>query len=157
MLLFLTAFVGIAGASELKVEKVLDGESLILNDGRIIRLIGVKAPPLKENEESKKWAGELGILPETYQTFGLKSKGFLAKMVAFKSVETKIDPAHQMMNHHDSQRRFLAYLFVDNEFINAKMIREGYASTEEKFPFRYRSAFLQFQEEAKEGRKGFWQ
>ncbi len=50
----------------------------------------------------------------------------------------------------------LAYVFLDQEFINAEMVEKGYAFVYRSFPFEYRNEFIRHEKEAKDRSLGLW-
>ena len=40
--------------------------------------------------------------------------------------------------------------------MNAELIKQGFGHVDSKFPFRFKSRFLEFEEEARAAQKGLW-
>ena len=126
------------------VSRVVDGDTIQLSNGEWIRYIGVDAPELRRKvgtqwiEEPQPWAGEAYELNRS--------------LVEGKRVRFEWD-----VEHRDRYHRLLAYVFVDDLFVNAELVKAGYA-TVFTFPpnVRYRRIFLDLEEEAKTEHRGLW-
>ena len=58
----------------------------------------------------------------------------------------------------DKEGRMLAYVFVKNVFVNAELIKLGYAKTNIVPPNdKYKNMFLDYEKKAKQSEKGLWQ
>ena len=96
------------------VRRVVDGDTLVLENGERVRLIGVDTP---ETKHPKK--------PVEY--FGKEASRFTRKMVEGKRVRLEFDQANAYTGHKDKYRRTLAYVFLeDGTFLNAEIIKQGY-------------------------------
>ncbi len=122
----------------LRVVKVIDGDTVVLSDGRTVRYIGVDTP-------------------EQGQPYYDAAKNFNRRLVLGKQVELELD-----VERYDHYGRLLAYVFVRNLrgqrlFVNAELIRNGFARVYTKPPnVRYTDLFVQLQEEARRKRRGLW-
>jgi len=57
----------------------------------------------------------------------------------------------------DRYGRLLAYVYLmDGTFLNAEIIKQGYGFAYIKYAFKYMEEFRQYEEEARENRKGLW-
>jgi len=98
------------------IKDVLSPEKLKLNNDVIIRLIGVKEDPIKNDSA-------IAFLIE-------KTKG--------KKVFLKYDTLK-----YDSQNNLLCYLYLENKtFINAHLIKSGLVKVDNYYNFKYRDKFL---------------
>lgn len=122
----------------LRVVKVIDGDTVVLSDGRTVRYIGIDTP-------------------ERGQPFYEAAKNFNRKLVQGRVVELEFD-----VERYDHYGRLLAYVFVRDRsgqriFVNAEMIRNGFARTYTKPPnVKYADLFVRLQEEARRNRRGLW-
>jgi len=125
-------------AAGLRVVKVVDGDTVLLSDGRTLRYIGIDTP-------------------ERGQPFYEAARNFNRKLVEGKSVELEFD-----VERYDHYGRLLAYVFVRDErgrriFVNAEMVRNGFARIYTKPPnVKYADLLLRLQEEARRNRRGLW-
>lgn len=122
-----------AQPEELKVTRVLDGDTIVLGDGRHIRYIGVDTP-------------EKGY-PYYYD-----AKKENERLVKGKTVRLEYD-----IGKTDKYGRTLAYVYEGAVFINAELVKNGYAIIA-TFPpnVRYAETFLALQEEARNQKRGLW-
>jgi site-specific DNA-methyltransferase (adenine-specific) len=98
------------------VKEVISPELVRLNNDLIIRLIGVKKDESKNGSATE-------FLKE-------KTKG---QKVFLRFDDTK----------YDSENRLFAYLYLQNKtFLNAHLIKKGFALVDESVNFRYKSKFL---------------
>ena len=85
------------------VERVIDGDTLLLDNGERVRLIGVDTPETKHPNKP-------------VEHFGKEAAAFTQRMVEGKRVRLEFDPANASRAHKDStqQRRTLAYVFLED-------------------------------------------
>ena len=126
-------------AQSLTCTRVLDGNSIILNNGEAVSLIGVDTPDKKHPKQ-----------PVEY--FAEEAFAFTEKMVAGKKVRLEYD-----IRERDQSGRRLAYVYLeDGTLLNAEIIKGGYGRTDTKFPFKYREQFSHYEKEAREDKRGLW-
>ena len=118
---------------ELRVAKVIDGDTIVLENGEYIRYIGMDAP-----EKGRPYYGEA-----TREN---------KRLVYGKKVRLEYD-----VERIDRYNRTLAYVYAGDIFVNAELVRNGYA-TIYTFPpnVTYYKTFLSLQEEAREQKRGLW-
>lgn len=124
-----------------QVRWVDDGDTIVLQDGRRVRYIGINTPEIQHGDQQT-------------EPLGYKAKGFNKKLVYQKSVRLEFDREKQ-----DQYGRTLAYVFLkDGTFVNATMVVEGYAFYLYRRPnLNYNSMLLKSQREAMRTNKGIWQ
>jgi micrococcal nuclease len=128
------------------VERVIDGDTLVMNNGERLRLIGVDTP---ETQHAKK----------PVQFYGREATTFTRRMVEGRRVRLEFDPANAPRAHKDStqQRRTLAYVFLeDGTLLNAEIIKQGYGFAYTRFPFARMEEFRRLERKATEERRGLW-
>jgi len=121
-----------------EVDKVYDGDTIALDDGRKIRLIGVDAP-----EVASPYSKE--------EPFGKQSKRHLKKLLYGKKVYIKLDATQ-----FDKYGRTLAYVYADDVLINGRMIKDGWARAYVRFNYKHKDLFLDYEKEAKARGIGIW-
>lgn len=84
------------------VRKVIDGDTIELEDGEKVRLLGIDAP-----ERGKRCYNE--------------AKNKLKQLIEGREVVLERD-----MRNRDVFGRLLRYIFIDDTFINLELVREGY-------------------------------
>ena len=125
------------------MERVIDGDTLVMENGERVRLIGVDTPETKHPRKP-------------VEHFGKEAAAFTRRMVEGKRVRLEFDPANAPRAHKDStqQRRTLAYVFLeDGTLLNAEIIKQGYGFAYTRFPFARMKKFRRLDREArKQGR-----
>ena len=123
------------------VARVVDGDTLLLEDGHRVRLLGVNTPETKHPDRE---AEPLG--PEAYTfTQSLINKG---------SVILEYD-----RERLDNYRRVLAYVYLpDGRMLNRELIQQGMSPAIVTFPIRSdrRRMFLEAEREAQRLGVGIW-
>lgn len=141
-LFFLTGF-GNAPAPEDQnlffVVKVIDGDTIKLANGERVRYIGIDTP---ETKHPKK----------VVQYFGKEAYEANKKLVEGKKVKLEFD-----VQKRDKYGRLLAYVYVNDIFVNAWLVENGYAYAVTYPPnVKYQKLFLKLQREAREKKRGLW-
>jgi endonuclease YncB( thermonuclease family) len=123
------------------VERVVDGDTLVIRGGDRVRLIGVDTP---ETHHPTKPA----------QPFGQEAFEFTRRMAEGKSVELQFDPGESV----DRYGRKLAYVYVDGQFLNEVLIRQGLARALTNYPFSsdMKARFRAAESQAKAAKRGVW-
>lgn len=132
----------VAGRERVKVERIVDGDTLeVTMKGKKekVRLIGVDTP------ETKK--------PNTPVMFyGKEASAFTKKRLEKETVELEFD-----VDKKDQYDRFLVYVWIGEELFNRTLVQEGYARIATYPPnVKYVDAFKQDQETARNKKKGLW-
>ena len=128
-----------------KVSRVVDGDTFWVDDGSEkgikVRLIGVDAPETRRTQKK-----EIGY-------YAAESKKFLSDQILGKEVRLVSD-----VGKFDRYNRLLAYVYLrDGTFINAELIRQGYAMVMTVPPnVKHAELFLKLQREARGKKAGLW-
>ncbi|HLA81295.1 MAG TPA: thermonuclease family protein, partial [Thermoleophilia bacterium] len=122
-----------------RVTRVLDGDTIVLDNGETVRLIGVDAPETHHPE-----------IP--VQRFGKEATEFLRRLVEGFECTLEYEPNKV----RDQYGRLLAYVFVGDRLANAEIIRRGYAYAYTRFPSRRQAEFIMLEREAREKQYGLW-
>lgn len=126
------------------VQKIVDGDTLELSGGKKVRYIGIDTP------ETMKKVGESWVFqPESY---GVAAKDFNRRSVSGREVKLEFDE-----DKKDKYGRLLAYIYIDGDMLNERMVREGYALVY-TFPpnLRYYDLLIEAQIDARNNKRGFW-
>lgn len=125
---------GCAGNVEVAiVTRVVDGDTIVILGGEHVRYIGIDAP---EEDES----------------YYYEAKRFNEQMVARRRVKLERD-----ISDRDDFGRLLRYVYVDGIFVNAEMVRNGYAFAKTYVPNTKHQDYLEkLEDEARRLRKGIW-
>ncbi len=129
---------------EIRVREAIDGDTVILTDGRTLRYIGIDAPEVRRYTQDS-WVYDP-------QPFSLEAKQFNQKLVEGRSVRLEFD-----VERTDKYGRLLAYCFVDDILVNAKLLEEGFAFLHIRSPNeKYKDLFSTLQKKAQQEKKGIW-
>lgn len=122
-----------------RIIQVIDGDTIILDNGETVRLIGVDAPEIHHSE-----------IP--VQRFGEEAAKFLKQFAEGFECTLEYEPN----DIRDQYGRLLAYVFVRGDLANAEIIRQGYAYTYTRFPFSRQAEFIALERKARENQYGLW-
>lgn len=118
-----------------KVTRVIDGDTIVIETGQHIRYIGINTPEVETNE-----------------CFATEASEVNKNLVLGKTVKLEKD-----ISDTDKYGRLLRYVFVDNNFINDELIKNGSARVETVKPdTKYESEFVTWQKFAKVNHLGLW-
>ncbi|WP_417851407.1 thermonuclease family protein [Thalassoglobus sp.] len=123
-----------------RVLRVIDGDTLLIDGDRRVRLIGVDTPETKHPK-----------LPP--QPFGDEATQFTVDMVEGRTVQLVFDK-----ERYDRYQRILAFVFVDDRFLNEELVAAGLATAEPRYRYRddFKKRFIEAEKIAKEKRLGIW-
>lgn len=121
------------------VSRVIDGDTFVLENGTKVRIIGVDTPELKHPRKGKEAYSEEAFI-------------FTKNLIEHKVVTLELDT--QLF---DRYKRLLAYVFVDDVFLNEVLLLEGMAVVSTYPPnVKYVELFTKSQEIAKANNIGMW-
>ena len=122
-----------------KVTRVVDGDTVILGQLGRARLIGVDAPE--------------SVRPDyPVEYFGREAADFARKSLDGR--EVTVGFGEERTDSHDRQ---LVYLYLpDGTLFNAQLIKRGYAFAYTRFPFKFKSQFLAYEDTARHTGQGMW-
>ncbi len=130
----------IAHGKEYIVRKIISGDTIQLENGQIVKYIGIETPELSLKEGGSEF-------------FAKQASRYNQRLVFMKKVRLEFDKKKQ-----DSDGRILAYVFVKKLFVNAELIKLGYAKAHIVPPNdKYKKIFLDYEVKAKMSEKGLWQ
>lgn len=137
LILVLAFFLAACAAPEtVRVERVIDGDTIVIEGGERVRYIGIDTP-------------ELSPAPEHYAE---EARQRNVELVAGKQVRLERD-----ISDRDRYGRLLRYVYVDEVFVNAALVQEGYARARDYPPDSKRSIyFARLEREAKRDGRGMW-
>jgi micrococcal nuclease len=136
------------------VTRVVDGDTLVLENNERVRLIGIDTPEMHESNKLNRDAQRSGEDLATIKQLGKQSYEFTKKLVAGKRIRLEFD-----VERFDKYKRILAYVYLlDGTFLNAKIIEQGYASLMTYPPnVKYADLFLKLYTEARQDQRGLWE
>lgn len=122
-----------------RIARVVDGDTLLLDSGESVRLIGIDAPELQHAE-----------MPA--ERFGRDAAHFLRNLAEGHDCTLEFEETGAT----DKYGRTLAYVYVDGKMLNSQMVRDGYALVLTHFPFRRSRQFLKLEKYARRSHLGLW-
>jgi micrococcal nuclease len=139
--------------SDIYVTRVIDGDTLKLENGERVRLIGIDTPELHESDKLYRDSQRTHQDIQTIKALGKRAYEFTRNLVEGKRVSLEFDVERQ-----DKYGRLLAYVYLkDGTFVNAEIVKQGYASLMTYPPnVKYADLFLKLYREARENRRGLW-
>jgi len=139
--------------ADVYVRRVVDGDTLQLETGERVRLIGIDTPEMHTSDKLYRDSQRSGEDIRTIQELGRRAYEFTRKLVEGKRVSLEFDA-----EKYDKYNRLLAYVYLkDGTFVNARIIQEGYASLMTIPPnVKYADLFLKLYQEARKNQRGLW-
>jgi len=142
--------------SDVLVTRAIDGDTLLLETGERVRLIGIDTPELHQSSKLVRDAERNKTSVSAIQQLGKRSYKFTKDLVEGKKVSVEFD-----VEKYDKYDRLLAYVYLNGEpkiFVNAEIVKQGYASLMTIPPnVRYADLFQKLYKEARDNKRGLWQ
>jgi micrococcal nuclease len=131
-------------ATRFVVVEVVDGDTLKVRDrdGSVetIRLIGIDTP-------------ETVHPSKPVECFGKEASARLRELVEGKAVTLAKDTIGDTIDRYG---RYLRYIFLGNEDVNARMVLDGYAYAYIQYPFDFVTLYTEAEHQAREQGRGLW-
>lgn len=122
-----------------KVIKIIDGDTIEIDNGQKVRYIGINAP---ETVDPRK----------EVQCFGEQASAKNKELVEGKTIKIEKD-----ISETDKYGRLLRYVYVDNKMINEQLVAEGYAYATAYPPdIKYQQIFKTAERDARDNNRGLW-
>jgi len=139
--------------TDIYVKRVIDGDTLQLVNGERVRLIGIDTPELHESDKLYRDSLRTKQDARIIQELGRQAYEFTKQLVEGKRVILEFD-----VEKYDRYKRLLAYVYLkDGTFVNAEIVKQGYASLMTIPPnVKYSDLFLRLYQEARQNRRGLW-
>lgn len=139
--------------NDILVTRVVDGDTLLLESGERVRLIGIDTPEMHESSKLYRDSKKANQDIETIKELGRQSYRFAKNLVEGKRIKLEFD-----VERKDKYSRLLAYAYLkDGTFVNAEIVKQGYASLLTIPPnVRYADLFVKLYQEARENQRGLW-
>jgi len=126
-------------ATEATVIKVVDGDTVILDDGTTVRYLGIDTP-------------EISVPVTPIECFGPEATAKNRELVEGKQVKLIRD-----LKNKDKYGRILRYVYVNDQFINVELVAGGYARTLTVYPnVSYSREFISAEHHAQKSKIGLW-
>jgi len=121
------------------VRRVVDGDTILLANNQRVRYIGIDTPEKDSPYTKAEWMWE-------------EAEIFNRKLVESKWVTLEFD-----FELRDKYDRLLAYVYIDDTFVNAEIIKAGLAKVLFIPPnMKYADIFTEYEAEAKREKRGIW-
>jgi micrococcal nuclease len=137
------------------VERVVDGDTFVLNGGERLRLIGVDTPEVHESEKLRRDAERSGHDVGTIIALGKQASAF-TKSLAPPGTQVRLEFDQQP---RDRYGRLLAFVWLpDGRMLNETIVCEGYGNAYTRYPFKqeYMDRFRACEHSAREQGRGLW-
>jgi len=122
-----------------RVIRVIDGDTIEIEGGVKVRLIGIDAPETVHPEKP-------------VECFGREASTKNRELIEGREVRLEKD-----VSETDKYGRLLRYVYVNGLFVNEYLVRNGYAHAVTYPPdVKYQEQLRQAEQEAREERKGLW-
>lgn len=120
------------------VERVVDGDTVVVTNGEKIRLIGVDTPELTG--------------PVAERCYGQEAAALTTSLLLDKEVRLEFD-----IDLDDRYDRTLAYIWLDEQLINTKLVEAGAARAIAYPPnTKWQQQFMDAEKVARETKMGIW-
>ena len=119
-----------------KVTRVIDGDTIVIQGDYRVRYIGIDTPEIHP----------------TVEDYGIEAWEANRRLVEGKEVRLEID-----VSETDRYGRLLRYVYVDDIFVNAELVRLGLAEARAYPPdTRYQDELGALESEARQEGRGMW-
>jgi len=126
------------------VRAVVDGDTVELADGRLVRYLGIDTPEVRRRAGGQ-WVRD----PEPFAVAATEAN---RRLVEGRRVRLEYDA-----QTHDRFGRLLAYVYVDGTMVNEELLRLGLAQPLTIPPnMKYADAFRELASEARRRQQGAW-
>ena len=126
------------------VRRVIDGDTVELADGRLVRYLGIDTPEVRRRNGAQ-WVTDP-------QPFGREATEANRRLVEGKTVRLEYD-----VQTHDRYGRLLAYVYHEGQMVNAALLEEGYAHLLTIPPnVKYAEQFRALAQHARQAQRGLW-
>jgi hypothetical protein len=181
--LCLAAAAGAAWAGVYGVERAPTSETLVLEDGRTVRLLGVWVPHADEHRKNRQIRHRYGISLRQALRFDAPARKFLARWTRGAKAEFLTDETTSDIKHQNWKGEWLGYVFVEvpeakledfrklaaqpgaaafcdleknRLFLNAALLWKGFAVVSKDHPFSKEKEFRAVLKEARHAGRGMW-
>lgn len=143
-----------AGEPWRRIVEVLDGDTLKIDNGETVRLIGIDAPESSVNRKLQTDAGRMRIRVSDRELLflGREATRFASNLARGMRCWLEYDRSES-----DQYDRSLCYVHLENGIIlNEAMLSQGYAKVYLSQPFLYKRRYILLHLEAKTKGRGLW-
>ena len=127
-----------------EVIRVIDGDTIEVRfedwQEKKLRFIWVDTPETKHPRKA-------------VEKYGKEASAFTKKILEWKRILIQ----QSLSNYQDKYGRLLGYVYLEDMFFNAELIKQWFARAYTRYEFAYRDEFLALQKQAKKDKVGLWQ
>jgi endonuclease YncB( thermonuclease family) len=121
------------------VERVIDGDTLVVQTVGTVRLIGVDTPETVHPRRA-------------VEPFGPEATRFTRTLAEGRTVRLEYEG-----ERHDRYGRTLGYVYLDDgTFLNAEIVKRGYGRAYMRYSFKFRGRFRAYERQARMSKRGLW-
>ncbi|MCM8812308.1 MAG: thermonuclease family protein [Candidatus Omnitrophica bacterium] len=138
---------------QIVVEKVIDGDTLLLANGERVRLLGIDTPECHRSGKMQRDSARTKRDQTVIAAQGARARLYTRSLVEAKAVRLEFD-----VERRDRYRRLLAYVFLpDGTLVNGKLVADGYAAVYTMPPnVKYAELLRRLQSDARAQERGLW-
>lgn len=139
--------------SRVSVVRVIDGDTIQIESGEEVRLIGIDCPEVGDSDKLYRQAEQLHMDVRSVREMAQKAAGFTSTLVYGRQIRLELDA-----EQYDKYSRLLAYVFLpDGAMLNELIVRKGYALLLTIPPnVKYQQRFKEALAEAQLNEQGLW-
>lgn len=127
------------GQDTFLVTRVIDGDTIELENGEVVRYLLIDTPETVHPEKS-------------VECFGPAATERNRQLVEGRSVRLEQD-----VTDRDAHGRLLRYVYIDETMVQGELVREGYGYVYSRQPdVKYLKSIAQLEREAREAGAGLW-
>lgn len=140
--------------NHVKIVKVIDGDTFVLENGEHVRLLGIDTPEKWPSKKMDNDADRSKKDKEVIKKLGELASQYSDSLLFGKYVKLVADSTN---SDRDKYKRLLRYAYLENgELFNLKIIQDGYAYAYTRFPIIYLEQFRGAEKDAMENSRGLW-
>jgi micrococcal nuclease len=117
----------------------MNGDTLLLENGTVVKLVGVTTPEANDPEEK-------------VRQFGFAAADFTQSMVEGKEIRIKY---YSQPDNTDGRALASVYL-LDGTCLNSELIKQGYGRADAECTAADVKEFLEYERQARESKRGLW-
>ncbi len=121
------------------VETVINGDTLLLENGTVVKLIGVTTPDANDPEKEVRQSG-------------MAAADYTQDMVEGKEIRI----TYYFQQDTAEGRTLAAVYLLDGTCLNAELIKQGYGRADEACTSGDVETYREYEQQAREGKRGVW-